>query len=100
MICVGIPCLFGWLVDLLLSLSKAKRAYVGFIWVCIIDLLRLERAGKGGRTKGRSIGAIVRSARGSFKTLKCTKMNSILSITLGSNIEHGTRAKKCAANCT
>ena len=43
------------------------RANVGFVWVFTLNLLHFRKVGKGGRTKGGTIGVISKSARGKFQ---------------------------------
>ena len=45
---------------------KEKRDYVGFLWICTLDSIHLKKERKGGRTKGITIGEILKSAREQF----------------------------------
>ena len=47
--------------------KKAKRAYVGFEWFCMVDSLHSKQAGKVGRRKGIAISVVSRSVRSSFE---------------------------------
>ena len=74
-----------------------------------------KKPAKGGISKGRTIGVISMSSGQQFQNPrapyarqpKCSnfynghlEMKYILSITVNINLEHGTCAKRCAANCT
>ena len=63
--------IFIWVVGCFATLfSKSRRAYIWFVWVCMLYSFRTKKAGKGGRRKGRTISEIFGSAGGNFETLK------------------------------
>ena len=58
--------MYGWLVFGTIKIY-IYIAYVGLIHVCTLDYLTSKPPGKGGRTKGITIGTILRLARGSVE---------------------------------
>ena len=57
-----------WVVGRFVThLKKAKRAYVGFEWFCMVYTFHSKQAGEVGRRNGIAISVVSRSVRSSFE---------------------------------